>query len=191
MKVKHDASYYKKKIVTIPNILSLIRLMLIPVFIWLYDFKNDYVAAAFVFTASAATDIVDGFIARKFNMISDVGKILDPVADKLTQLAVLLCLLFRFPLMLLPISILVAKEVITGIMSIVRIKRTKKVHMAVWHGKVNTVLLYGMLTIHVLWSNIPTAVSHITILLCVVMMMVSAILYAIQHLKAIKSNRKH
>ena len=187
---KHDAAYYKKKIFTIPNILSMVRLALIPVFIWLYSVEHEYVIAAIIFTVSSLTDIVDGFIARKFNMISDVGKILDPIADKLTQLSVLICLLFRFKLMWLPVSILVIKEVITGIMSIMRIKRTHKVHMAVWHGKLNTVLLYLMLALHLVWSNIPTFVSHMSITLCAIMMMVSAVLYGIQHVKAIKSNKK-
>lgn len=74
----------KDQILTIPNLLSIVRLCLIPLIIWLYCVKKDYTLAVIVILISGATDIVDGFIARHFNMVSDFGKILDPVADKLT-----------------------------------------------------------------------------------------------------------
>ena len=73
---------YQKKIITIPNILSFFRLCLIPVIVWLYTVKQDYLWTLLILLLSAITDIVDGIIARKFNMISDFGKAFDPVADK-------------------------------------------------------------------------------------------------------------
>lgn len=76
---------YQNKILTIPNVLSFFRLCLIPVIIWMYCSKRDYVRTAVILLLSGATDILDGFIARRFNMVSDLGKVLDPVADKLTQ----------------------------------------------------------------------------------------------------------
>jgi len=177
---------YQRKIFTIPNILTFFRLALIPIFIWLYSFKKEYTFSTAVLVVSALTDIVDGFIARRFNMISDVGKALDPIADKLTQLSVLICLLFRFPLMLISALLLVIKEVFSGIMGIINIKRNHRVPSAVWHGKVTTSLLYGTMILHVVWWSIPTAVSHTTIVICVIMMLTSAILYGIMHFKAIK-----
>ena len=80
----------KDQIFTIPNLLSIIRLILIPIIVWLYCEKQNYNAAVAVIVVSGATDITDGFIARHFNMVSDFGKILDPVADKLTQAAVII-----------------------------------------------------------------------------------------------------
>ena len=79
--------FEKKQILTIPNLLSVVRLALIPVIVWLYSFEQNYHAAIGVILLSAATDIVDRWIARRFNMISDFGKALDPLADKLTQAA--------------------------------------------------------------------------------------------------------
>lgn len=79
-----SANTYQKKILTIPNILSFFRLCLIPVIIWLYTEKQDYFWTLLVLLLSAVTDIVDGIIARKCNMISDFGKAFDPIADKLT-----------------------------------------------------------------------------------------------------------
>ena len=96
---------YKKKIITIPNILSFIRLCLIPIIVWLYIGKQDHIMAGVFVIISGITDIVDGFIARTFNMISDVGKVLDPIADKATQTVVVILLVTRFPLMLIPLII--------------------------------------------------------------------------------------
>jgi len=76
--------FKRDQILTIPNLLSLVRLLMIPMIIWLYCEKEDYVAAAVMIVLSGLTDIADGIIARKFHLVSDLGKILDPVADKLT-----------------------------------------------------------------------------------------------------------
>ena len=86
---------WKKEILTIPNLLSFFRLILIPVYMSIYldaQETRDYVFAGTILAISCATDAVDGKIARKFNMITTFGKFLDPLADKLTQFALLLCL---------------------------------------------------------------------------------------------------
>ena len=77
----------QNKILTIPNLLSLFRLLLIPAIIWLYTVRKDYFTAGALLILSGLTDLADGFIARRFNAVSNVGKILDPIADKLTQAA--------------------------------------------------------------------------------------------------------
>ena len=82
----------KKQILSIPNMLSLVRFLLIPVFMIFYCTYQQYLIAAGIIIFSALTDIVDGFIARRFNMITDLGKFLDPVADKLTQGAMIICI---------------------------------------------------------------------------------------------------
>ena len=84
--------FNKKDILTIPNLLSLLRLLMIPVIVWLYVKEKNYYAATGMVILSGATDIADGIIARKCNMVSDFGKILDPIADKLTQAALIICL---------------------------------------------------------------------------------------------------
>lgn len=178
----------RKTIFTIPNILSMVRIVLIPIIVWLYHFKNDPTAAAVVVIASGVTDVVDGVIARKFNMISDLGKALDPVADKLTQTAMLVCLLFRFPLMGLPLSLLVVKEVISGIWRLIIIRRTKEVRGAKWHGKVTTVLLYSTMLLHILWPTMPVACSSVSIVLCTLMMLLSFLLYTLENYRALKEH---
>ncbi|MBQ8165365.1 MAG: CDP-alcohol phosphatidyltransferase family protein [Clostridia bacterium] len=177
---------YSKKIITIPNILSLFRLMLIPLIAWLYIKKKDYYMTVIVLGLSGLTDVIDGIIARKFNMISDFGKAFDPIADKLTQIIVLFCLVSRFEFMIIPLIILIIKELLAGIIGLLTIKKTHRVHGAVWHGKTTTVLLYIMMTIHIIWYNIPIHISNILILICTAMMLLSAVLYGIKNIGLIK-----
>lgn len=174
---------YKDKIITIPNLLSLFRLLLIPVIIWLYIVRQDPVGTTAVLVLSGITDIVDGIIARKCHMISDFGKAFDPVADKLTQIAMLLCLLTRFKWMLLPLCVMVLKEITAGILGVLVIRRTGKVDGAVWHGKATTVSLYSMMIVHLVWYSIPNAVSITLIGVCTALALLSAFMYTRDNLK--------
>ncbi len=174
---------YQKKILTIPNLLSFFRICLIPVIIWLYCVKEDYLWTFVILIISGITDVVDGFIARHYGMVSDFGKALDPVADKLTQIAMLYCLVTRFPLMKLPLIILVIKEIFTGVTNLLTIKKTSRVFSAVWHGKLTTLSLYAMMLIHLIWYDIPVAVSNTLIGVCMVIMLLSAALYGIRNIK--------
>ena len=98
------------RIITVPNLLSFFRLCLIPVIIWSYCVKKNPLLAGEILLLSGLTDLADGYIARRFHRISNLGKILDPVADKLTQAAMLICLFTRFPHVLLLIVIMAGKE---------------------------------------------------------------------------------
>ena len=93
---------WKKDVFTIPNMLSLFRLSLIPVYVSIYlnaRTDRDYLLAGSILAVSCLTDLVDGYIARKFNQISNLGKLLDPFADKLTQLTLVICLSIRYPVL--------------------------------------------------------------------------------------------
>lgn len=173
----------RKQILTIPNLLSLLRLCMIPLIIWLYCSRKNYALTAVVLVLSGITDTIDGFIARRFNMVTDIGKALDPIADKLTQASVMFCLLTRFRMMLIPLLLLIFKELCNGIMSLVVIKKTGKVCGADWHGKVCTWLLYAMMFLHIVWFDIPREWSTVLISICVIMMTVSFGLYMIRNYK--------
>lgn len=174
---------YKHRIFTIPNLLSMFRLLLIPVIIWLYVEKNSRGWATGILILSGVTDVVDGIIARKFGMISDFGKALDPIADKLTQIAVLFCLVTRFSYMLLPLILLMVKELAAGVLGLIVIRRTGQVYGSVWHGKVNTVLLYATMILHFLWPEIPMWLSCILTGTCTGMLLLSAVLYTRRYLQ--------
>lgn len=172
--------------ITIPNILTICRIFMIPIFIWLYCCRRNNLLAIGILVLSGATDMLDGWIARRFHMVSPLGKALDPIADKLTQGAVLLCLGSRFPFLLLLAGVLVVKELITGCMSLAAVQRTQQVKGADWHGKVTTVFLYITMLLHLAWGNIPFIVSMLSAGICLVLMTVSFVLYFKRNISMIR-----
>ena len=183
----------KKQILTIPNMLSFFRLALIPFIVWLYVIKSSPEMTVALLIVSGATDIIDGFIARHFNMTSDFGKAIDPLADKLTQIAVLLCLLTRFPLIILPIVIMIVKEIGSFVLRLIVYKKTEKVESADWHGKATTVLIYLIMLLHILWPflKLPDEVSTVSILITAGMMILSCILYSISGARILIEYKKN
>ena len=175
----------QNKILTIPNLLSLFRMLLIPVIIWLYTIKRDYFPAGALLILSGLTDLADGFIARHFNAVSNVGKILDPIADKLTQAAMLFCLVTRFPLMAAPFGVLVMKEIFIGATGLLMIRKTGRVVGADFHGKVATTLLYAMMILHIFWIDITPEVSVITIIICLISMLFTLFVYGKRNLRVL------
>ena len=96
---------------TIPNVLTIIRIILIPVFVVLF-FKGHKMTALAVFCAASLTDMLDGYLARKLNQITDFGKLFDPLADKLMVLTAMVCQTFWGPLPLVAVLIVAAKELV-------------------------------------------------------------------------------
>lgn len=181
----------ENRILTVPNLLSVFRLCLIPVCVWLYCVKKDYALTTAVLILSGLTDVVDGFIARRFHAVSNVGKVLDPIADKLTQAAMLICLVTRFRHMLAALLLMAVKELFAAVTGWLTIKKTGEVFSAKWHGKAATVLLYIMLVAHLVWINIPPLVSDLLIGLCCAAILLSFVLYGIQNLSLIKNSSRH
>lgn len=178
---------FEGKVLTIPNLLSCLRLALIPAFVWTYLVRQDPEATVLLLLISGLSDVADGFIARRFNMVSNLGKVLDPLADKLTQGAMLVCLMSRFPMMLLPFCLMVLKEMVCVGTGLAAIDSTGEVRSAGWHGKLSTVLLYAMLITHVLWAEIPAQLSLGLIMLCAAAIVLSGVLYGLNNLKTIRS----
>ena len=125
----------------IPNILTIIRFILIP-FIFISVITNHYFIALIIFTISAITDILDGYIARKFNYITDIGKLLDPLADKLTQISLLLALTMLNILPLWILIIVFVKECIIIISASFLYSKKDVVVYSKWYGKLATTLFY-------------------------------------------------
>ena len=188
MKQNAHAEEVSHKILTFPNLLSFFRLALIPVFVWLYWKEKNYLGTAAVLVLSCITDLADGWIARRFHMISVLGKALDPIADKLTQGVMLICLLSRFPAMGIPLILLIAKEAVSGLIRLRLLQKKGRVEGAAWHGKVATALLDALALLHVVWYNIPSPISHLCIGVCTVFMAISFLLYCIQIPKELKQD---
>lgn len=150
-----------KKIVTIPNLLSVFRIALIPLFIYFYLGKEpgDFgLASAIVLVVSGATDLLDGLIARKFNQITELGQILDPIADKLTQAVVIVCIAVNHPenKWLIPLVVIfIIKESCMAAGSAYLIRKGTKPKAAMWFGKVATALFYLVMFLIVIFPQMP------------------------------------
>lgn len=175
-----------KNIFTIPNILSMFRLLLLPVIVYTYINQKDYVLTGVLLLVSGITDLLDGYIARTFNMMSDLGKILDPVADKATQAVVLLCLVTRFRWLIIPFICIVIKELFMSCIGMVVIKKTREVHGALWHGKVATFMLDFMIIVHIVFYNVSSTLSIILTIVSTLLILLSFYLYAKENINILK-----
>ena len=92
--------------------------------------------------------------------------------------------------MIIPLVVLTVKEVLAAIFNMITIKKTGEVMGAVWHGKLNTVLLYSMMVIHLVWFRIPAVVSDILIVVCTAMMLLSAVLYNMRNARALEQHKE-
>ena len=182
--------FRKNQILTIPNLLSVVRIALIPVIVWLYSFEQNYHAAIGVILLSAATDIVDGWIARHFNMISDFGKALDPLADKLTQGALLLCLLSKYDQMWGLIVIFGLCEITKFTLGIIIAKKHDEVNSAKWYGKANTVVIYATMMALILFPQMNDILANILMIFCGVVMIIAHVLYFISLGKILYERRE-
>lgn len=178
--------FTKKNVVTIPNLLSLMRLVLIPFICYEYFKLHDYVATAVLVVVSAVTDIVDGIIARKFGMVSDLGKMLDPLADKLTEGVLILALSFTYKYLLPLVVSFTLFEVSKAILGMVVVKKTGEVRGAKWFGKINTVYLYETILVMIVFRNAPDNVIFAKMIVAFALMLASFILYIIAYSKALK-----
>ena len=144
----------------IPNILTIIRFLLIPIII-LFAINNNYVGVVIVLTISGITDILDGYIARKFNFISDFGKLMDPLADKATQVSLLATLALKSVIPLWIIVIVVAKEFLM-VAGASFLYGKELVVSSKWYGKLSTVLFYIaiVLSMFILYWNTYVALKY-------------------------------
>lgn len=152
---------WRKEVLTIPNFLSLFRLILIPVYVYLYltaQTTTQYIIAGLVLALSCLTDMIDGRIARKFHMISRVGMLLDPVADKASQLALLVCLSMNYPVLYPVLGLLVIKESFQLVAMIIAFLNRKMLPGALFVGKVCTTVLFVSLIALVLFPEAPEAI---------------------------------
>lgn len=190
---------------TIPNWLCFIRIALIPVFTALFV-KEQYIAAFITMIVAALTDVFDGKIARKFNMVSNLGKILDPIADKLSQIAIVIILLVKFwdgPLKYV-LFLFIFKELLMVIgAGILMAKGMRPVAAEVW-GKLATVVFYTfMITIIAIGPNgallsidlfkgleLNNTVIMIMVIVSAILAFASLFGYAPGFIRQLKENKK-
>lgn len=177
---------WKKEILTIPNLLSLFRLVLIPVYVAIYlnaRDASDYYIAAGILAVSCLTDLIDGKIARHFNMISTVGKILDPLADKATQFALILCLAMKYPVLQFLFGLFIVKESFQLIAGGINLKKGKMLKGALLTGKICTTVLFVSLILMVMIPALPKSVVDIIAIIDMVFMLISFADYLVTYFK--------
>lgn len=181
----------RKEIFTIPNILSMIRIALIiaVVVVFFLPFDNHYLIAGILLIVSGVTDILDGFIARTFNMITPLGKALDPFADKLTQFAVLICLATFNLLILIPFCILVVRDTFMFFTGVSIFKKTHETFSAKWYGKIATLYTYTLMCAMLVFKTQLDEIQWLLITLIIVdavLIGFSFLMYAIRNIRELK-----
>lgn len=175
---------WKKEIFTIPNLLSMFRLVLIPVYIAIYlnaENAADYYLAAGILAVSCLTDMIDGKIARHFNLISSVGKILDPLADKATQFTLIICLNIKYNFLLYLVILFVLKESFQLIAGGINLRKGRMLKGALISGKVCTTILFVSLIILVMLPNLSADVVKIIAFIDAIFMLIAFAEYVIAY----------
>ncbi len=175
---------WKKETFTIPNLLSLFRLLLIPVYVIIYlkaDENSDYFLAAGILAVSCLTDMIDGKIARHYNMQSTVGMLLDPVADKATQFTMILCLAVKYPILWNLVVLFVVKEGFQLVVCAITYKKGKMLNGALLPGKICTTILFISLIILVMIPNPSTPLVNTIVFVDAAFLIVAFVAYILAY----------
>ena len=180
-------------IFNVPNTLSFLRILLVP--FMAYFLLNNQIFLAFLMVAlSGLSDAFDGYFARKLNQVTELGKMLDPIADKLTQVVATVCIAVKFPQLIGILVVFVVKEVLMSMGAAYLMHKNKKPGAARWYGKAATVLFYFSVAVIVLMDAFFTVepkvfyvVSGVLLGLTAVMMLYAFVRYGMMFLQLLKS----
>lgn len=206
--LKEQAKRLTDGALTVPNALSLVRIILVPVFLVLF-LKGSYLAAIIVVAVSGLTDFLDGKIARRFNQISNLGKLLDPLADKLTQMTIAIAFFFAYhgaeDSLLRGFSWIfwfyVAKELLMVVGSVVMLSINIIPGAAIIYGKVATFAYYLVMLLLLICSpvfgltasfgawTLPSVVVVILVSISAVLTLIAFISYMPDILKQLKEHK--
>ncbi len=172
----------RNKNINIPNALSILRIILIVPFV-IYFMHNQIIPAGIVLIVSGLTDMLDGMIARRFNQFTELGQMLDPLSDKLTQGAVAVCLAVEQPVLIPLLAIFVLKEILMVAAACMLIKKNKKPSGSKWYGKVATILFYVSFTVIVALKGI-WGIENLTVTVILLSITAALMIYAfVQYVK--------
>ena len=175
----------KKELFSIPNLMGYFRILMLPVFLAGYyraDTPKEYGVIFALLAVIFLSDLLDGYVARKFNMVTTLGKILDPVADKLVQGTLALAVSFRHPWMKVFFAVFLAKELYMGIMGLYLLRRKNALHGAQWYGKLCTAVVDGCILILLFLPKLEAGISNLMILCMIVMELFTIIMYLRFHI---------
>ena len=186
--MKKSMNLRKRGVLSIPNLITGFRLLLIPLFVLAY-FSREYVWALVCLALSGLSDVADGYIARRFDMVTELGKLLDPVADKLTQGSVLFCLAVWRPVLWILFGLLAVKELVMGLWGWVGLRRTGRMISSRWYGKVCTAVLYASMALLILAPGLSAGAVYAVIAVCGAVMLMSLTLYSGWYIRYLRQNK--
>ena len=180
----------------IPNVLTIARLCMVPAFVFCFvkgcdgTMAGGVYYAAGLFVLAALTDILDGYIARKYNQITDFGKLADPLADKMMQIAAIACLAIYDRIALWIFCIFLGKEILMICGASRLLKRFKFVVYSEWSGKIATVILFVCIVAIMVFDNISQKTASIMMCVCVFFTLIALFNYYKMYTK-VKENLQH
>lgn len=184
------------KLKNIPNILSIIRILLVGAFVYMfyYDYPNNLKYALIIFLSAGLTDIIDGFLARRFNWITNIGKILDPFADKLMQCTVLICMMTKKLIPMWLVIPFILKEFLMLLGGLLIIRKRKLVVVSNIYGKMTVVFFYAAVVLCIIARDFLAENPIFMYVLCTLVLAaaVSALVnYATKYSKTLKMNKSN
>lgn len=173
---------WRKEIQTIPNLLSIFRIFLLPIYLYFVLRQSFYVAGTII-VVSGLSDYLDGVIARRYNQVTDLGKVLDPFADKLTQLFLILSMAWYRPWLWLLFGLFLIKEGFMFVAGLIGLSKNIKLSGAKWYGKVATAVIYVGMILLLLFPELPTLWVRVIFAVITYGLLQSFVLYAVEYRK--------
>ncbi len=176
----------------IPNMLSVFRLILVPVFVAAYfsGSANAKIYATGIYLLAAATDFLDGRIARKYNLVSKLGRILDPLGDKIMTFAVLICITIDKLVPVWAVVIFFVKEMLMAVGGLLVYNKLTDMPSSNYFGKCATVVFVVVCALLMLLKDIPRQYATLMITFAIIVMIVAFISYLVQYIKILQSLKK-
>lgn len=173
---------WRKEIQTIPNLLSIFRILLLPIYLY-FVLRQSFYVAGVVIVVSGLSDYLDGVIARRHNQVTDLGKVLDPFADKLTQLFLILSMAWYRPWLWLLFGLFLIKEGFMFVAGLIGLSKNIKLSGAKWYGKVATAVIYVGMILLLLFPELPTLWVRVIFAVITYGLLQSFVLYAVEYRK--------
>lgn len=171
----------------IPNLLTTFRLLLVPVFVWFFwsDREDALMMALFIYLLAGVTDVLDGFIARRYQLVTKIGTVLDPLADKMMLMTALVCLFLKSLIPLIVLLIMLLKELFLILAAIVLFfSKDKVVIPANKLGKAATLLF--TLTVALLLMQVPPWITMLLIILAIGMKLIAFSSYVKTYFQSVR-----
>ena len=179
----------------IPNILTAVRLFMVPAFVFFYlkgseeGLPYGVIIAAAIFILAAVTDMLDGYLARKLHQITDFGKLADPLADKMMQVAAIGCLAYNGRFSVWIFYVYLAKEILLILGGAKLLKFQKFVVFSKWSGKIATIILFINIVVIMVFEQIPKSVATKMMIVCIVFTLLALFNYIQMYVK-VRENHK-